>query len=179
MPIEAIFTTPSTNSANHRVLGPDGSGSWSGVIAGVDYVAQTCVAGDVANMSLGGGKNDSLNAAVVTASASCPFFVAAGNEAADAANFSPASANGPNVYTISAFSNGDNWASFSNYGAGVDYAGPGVSIMSTWIGGGYNTIGGTSMATTHIAGVKLVGPIVPDGTVKGDPDGNPDPIGIC
>jgi len=115
----------------------------------------------------------------VAASDSCPFVLAAGNFERDASGSSPASANGPNIYTVSAFSNGDNWAYFSNYGNDVDYAGPGVSILSTWKNGGYNSISGTSMAAPHIAGVRLVGNISTDGTVIGDPDGNADPIGVC
>ena len=94
---------------------------------------------------------------VINASTKCPFVLAAGNESSDAGNSSPASAEGPNIYTVSAFSNGDNWASFSNYGSVVDYAGPGVSIYSTWKDQGYRSISGTSMAAPHIAGVLLAG----------------------
>ena len=130
-------------------------------------------------MSLGGGKSTALNNAVIAASERCSFVLAAGNESTDAGTKSPASAEGNNIYTISAFSNGDNWASFSNYGSVVDYAGPGVSINSTWKDGGYRSISGTSMAAPHIAGVLLAGPIATDGTVNGDPDGEPgDPIGV-
>ncbi|MCJ7757010.1 MAG: S8 family serine peptidase, partial [Gillisia sp.] len=65
----------------------------------------------------------------------------------------------------------------SNFGnPPVDYAAPGVAIKSTWKGGGYNTISGTSMAAPHAAGVLLLGTARTDGTVEGDPDGNPDPI---
>ena len=166
------------HSSNHRVLDRRGSGSYSGVIAGIDYVASICNSSDVANMSLGGGKSTTVNNAVITASASCPFVLAAGNESTDAGTTSPASAEGPNIYTISAFSIGDNWASFSNYGSVVDYAGPGVGINSTWKGGGYRSISGTSMAAPHTAGVLLAGTIVTNGTVNGDPDSNPDPIGV-
>ncbi len=157
-----------------------GSGSYSGVIAGVDYVASNCDSSDVANMSLGGGKSDAMNNAVINASTKCPFVLAAGNESSDAGNSSPASAEGPNIYTVSAFSNGDNWASFSNYGSVVDYAGPGVSINSTWKDQGYRSISGTSMAAPHIAGVLLAGstPITTDGIVNGDKDSTPDPIGV-
>jgi len=162
-----------------RVLDRRGSGSISGVIKGVDYVAQNCVSSDVANMSLGGSYYKPLNDAVIAASGKCPFFIAAGNSGDNAEKYSPASANGPNVYTVSAFKSGDTWASFSNHGSVVDYAEPGVSIYSTWKGGGYNTISGTSMATPHLAGVKLVGSITTDGTVNNDPDGKPDPIGVC
>ncbi|KAK1740226.1 subtilase family serine peptidase [Skeletonema marinoi] len=121
-----------------RVFDRRGSGSYSGVIAGIDYVGANCESSDVANMSLGGGYIQALNDAVVAASDSCPFVLAAGNEGRDASGVSPASANGPNIYTVSAFSDGDHWAHFSNYGSVVDYAGPGVGIHSTWKDGGYN-----------------------------------------
>ncbi len=163
-----------------RVLDRRGSGSNSGVIAGVDYVAQYGKPGDVANMSLGGGVSQALDDAVVAAaSGGVRFALAAGNESDNANNHSPARANGPNVFTISAFSIGDNFASFSNYGnPPVDYAEPGVAIKSTWLSGGYNTISGTSMATPHFAGLLLAGNIGNGGRVNGDPDGNADTIGV-
>ena len=163
-----------------KVLTRSGSGSTSGVIAGVDYVAQVGRSGDVANMSLGGGVSTTLDNAVIAAAATgVKFVLAAGNEAQNANNSSPARANGPNVYTVSSFAQGDNWSSFSNYGnPPVDYAAPGSSILSTYAGGGYATLSGTSMAAPHIAGLLLLGPIRSGGTVNGDPDGNPDTIGI-
>ncbi len=162
-----------------RVLDRRGSGTWSGVIAGVEHVAANCGPNDVANMSLGGGLSQTVNNAVIAASANCPFVLAAGNESTDAGSKSPASAEGNNIYTVSAFSQVDKWASFSNYGNVVDFAEPGVSIHSTWKGGGYNTISGTSMAAPHLAGILLVGSITSDGTVTGDRDNKPDPIGVC
>src|SRR5690606_4478839 len=99
------------------------------------------------------------------------------NESQNANNTSPARANGPNIFTISAMSQGDNWASFSNFAnPPVDYCAPGVSILSTWKSGGYRTLNGTSMAAPHAAGVLLLGNPSTDGTVNGDPDGNADPI---
>jgi subtilisin family serine protease len=129
-------------------------------------------------MSLGGGVSQALDDAVVAASSNgIKFCLAAGNEADDANNHSPARANGANIYTISAMSQGDNWASFSNFGnPPVDYCAPGVSVKSTWKDGGYNTISGTSMATPHASGVLLLGGAKASGTVNGDPDGNPDSI---
>lgn len=162
-----------------KVLGSRGSGSTSGVIAGIDFVAANATVGDVANMSLGGGISTGIDQAVQNAAAQGIIFaLAAGNESQDANNSSPGRTNGDNIYTISASDINDNFASFSNYGSDVDFCAPGVSIKSTWFGGGYNTISGTSMATPHAAGILLVtgGNPTTSGYVNGDPDGNPDPI---
>jgi subtilisin family serine protease len=161
-----------------KVLDRRGSGAYSGVIAGVDYVGSTAANGDVANMSLGGPVSDALDAAVLNAAnKGIKFALAAGNESTHANNSSPARVNHANVYTISAMSSTDTWASFSNYGnPPVDYCLPGVSINSTWMKGGYNTISGTSMASPHAAGILMWGSFKTGGFVKNDPDGNPDPI---
>ncbi|WP_439880052.1 S8 family serine peptidase [Pontibacter sp. MBLB2868] len=160
-----------------KVLDSRGSGSYSGVIAGVDYVAANGSAGDVANMSLGGPVSQALDDAILAASKDVKFALAAGNESADANNSSPARVNGNNIYTVSAIDINDKFASFSNYGnPPVDFAAPGVSIKSTWKGGGYNTISGTSMASPHVAGLLLLGNIVSGGSAIGDPDGQPDTI---
>lgn len=178
--IGVIGVAPGAPVVSVRVLDRRGSGTNSGVIAGVDYVAQFGRAGDVANMSLGGGASQALDDAVVGAAAGgVRFAVAAGNDSSHAGNYSPARANGPNVFTVSSFAIGDSWSSFSNFGnPPVDVAEPGSSIRSTWLDGGYNTISGTSMATPHLAGILLQGPVGDGGRVKGDPDGNPDLIGI-
>lgn len=161
-----------------KVLDSRGSGSYSGVIAGVDFVAARGSSGDVANMSLGGPISQALDDAVLAASnKGIKFALAAGNSSADANNYSPARVNGLNIYTISAMSVGDNWASFSNFAnPPVDYCAPGVSIKSTWKDGGYNTISGTSMAAPHAAGILLLGNASFSGYVIGDPDGNADKI---
>lgn len=160
-----------------RVLNRQGSGTNSGVISGVNYVAENGVKGDVANMSLGGGASDALDLAVFNASKNVKFALAAGNESDDANNHSPARVNGTNIYTVSAMWEGDSWASFSNFGnPPVDYCAPGVYIYSTYKNGSYETLHGTSMATPHVAGLLLLGKIQTDGYVTGDPDGEPDPI---
>jgi len=156
-----------------RVLNRRGSGSYSGVIAGVDYVGANGVDGDVANMSLGGSVSKTLDAAVLSASKEkgVIFCLAAGNESDDATNHSPARVNGTYIVTVSASDMNNNFASFSNYGEPVDWCAPGVSIKSTWKNGGYNTISGTSMATPHVAGVLLLGVGKKLMDVNGDPDG--------
>lgn len=161
-----------------KVLDSRGSGSYSGVIAGVDYVAANAKSGDVANMSLGGPVSDALDLAITKAAdKGIKFALAAGNESTDANNSSPARVNHSNVYTISAMDDKDTFAYFSNYGnPPVDFCAPGVNIQSTWKDGGYNTISGTSMASPHVAGLLLLGNINEDGKVLGDPDGNADPI---
>lgn len=141
-----------------KVLDASGSGSNSGVIAGINFAAQDqktrsgCSGKSVANMSLGGSKSTAVNSAAASAvSAGLFMAVAAGNDGANAANYSPASE--PTVCTVGATDSSDRIASFSNYGSVVDIFGPGVSILSTWNNGGTNTISGTSMATPHIAGL--------------------------
>jgi subtilisin family serine protease len=178
--IGVIGVAPGAKVVAVRVLDRRGRGSNSGVIAGVDYVAQNGQAGDVANMSLGGGVSTALDTAVVNAaSGGVRFALAAGNESDNANNHSPARANGPNVFTVSAFQVGDRWASFSNFGnPPIDYAEPGVSVKSTYLGGGYATMSGTSMATPHLAGLLLAGPVRSGGTVIGDPAAPADTIGI-
>lgn len=180
--IGSVGVAPGTLVVAVRVLDRRGSGTVSGVIAGVNYVAVNGASGDVANMSLGGSVSTALDNAVAAASTNVKFTLAAGNESDHANNHSPARVNGPNIYTISALDgrnsrNPDLWASFSNYGnPPIDYCAPGVGIYSTWKDGGYNTISGTSMAAPHAAGVLLLGTANSDGIVNGDPDGKPDPI---
>ena len=173
-----IGVAPGATVIPVKVLDSRGSGSYSGVIAGVDHVGANGKSGDVANMSLGGPVSQALDDAVLAASnKGIKFALAAGNESTDANNSSPARVNGNNIVTISAMNSSNNWASFSNFGnPPVDFAAPGVSVKSTWKDGGYNTISGTSMASPHAAGVLLLGAARTDGTVNNDPDGNPDPI---
>jgi subtilisin family serine protease len=139
-----------------RVLNCSGSGSTSGVIAGVNWVAANGIRPAVANMSLGGGFSTAMNNATNGLANSGVFVaVAAGNSNTNACNTSPASASASGVFTTAASDRNDNRASFSNYGSCVDGYAPGVSVLSAWSTGNNatNTISGTSMATPHVAGV--------------------------
>lgn len=178
--IGVVGVAPGVQVIAVKVLTRNGSGTNSGVIQGVDYAAANFTSGDVANMSLGGSFSQALNDAVIAAAnKGLKFALAAGNESTSATTKSPASANGANIYTISSFAQGDVWSSFSNYGnPPVDFAEPGSSIYSTYKSGGYATLSGTSMASPHMAGLLLLGTPRSGGTVTGDPDGNPDTIGI-
>lgn len=160
-----------------RVLNSQGSGSYSDIIAGVDYVAANGSAGDVANMSLGGPASSALDLAVTSLAATgVRVVVAAGNSGIDASGTSPARVNATNFYTISAISSTNCLTSWSNYGLMVDYAAPGASILSLWKNGGTATLSGTSMAAPHVAGILLLGPVNPSGSACSDRDGVPDPI---
>ncbi|MCL7965619.1 MAG: S8 family serine peptidase [marine benthic group bacterium] len=143
-----------------RVLGCTGSGSYSGVIAGIDYVAATASGPTVANMSLGGPSSSAVNLAVANAVASgVTMVVAAGNDGQDACTKSPASA--PEAITVAASmsndarSNHPGWWS-SNYGSCVDLFAPGSDISSTVMGGGSESWYGTSMASPHVAGAAAL-----------------------
>lgn len=140
-----------------KVLDNSGSGTISGIVAGLNYVvsdsrSRSCPNGAIANMSLGGSYSASLNSAAKSLVDNNVFIaVAAGNENQNAANVSPASE--PSVCTVGATTSTDARASFSNYGAVVDIFAPGQAILSTWIGSSTNSISGTSMASPHIAGL--------------------------
>ncbi|MCL9780651.1 S8 family peptidase [Vibrio sp. S4M6] len=138
-----------------RVLGCNGSGTTSGVISGVDWVASNANKPAVANMSLGGGASNALDIAVANAVKSgVSFMLAAGNSNASACNYSPARE--PTGVTVGSTMSNDGRSSFSNWGSCVDIFAPGSSIKSAWYDGGYRTISGTSMATPHVAGVAAL-----------------------
>ncbi|PEN11400.1 peptidase S8 [Longibacter salinarum] len=163
-----------------KVLDSRGSGSYSVVIDGVDYVAANASAGDVANLSLGGPTSDALDTAVKNlADQGVLVALAAGNSGEDANLSSPSRVEYPGVYTVSAMDDTDSFASFSNFGnPPIEFASPGVDVESTYKDGGYATLSGTSMASPHLAGILLITGANPptDGTVNNDPDGDADPI---
>ncbi|SFK95994.1 Serine protease, subtilisin family [Amycolatopsis sacchari] len=140
-----------------RVLDCSGSGTYDGVIAGIDWVAQNAVKPAVANMSLGGGASTAVDNAVRNAiSAGVTFAVAAGNDSANACSTSPART--AEAITVGATTSSDARASYSNYGSCLDIFAPGSSIKSDWIGSSTatNTISGTSMATPHVTGAAAL-----------------------
>lgn len=164
-----------------RVFDDAGSGTMSRAISAVNHVINVASAGDVVNMSLGGGISSTLDNAVLSAaSKGIMFAIASGNSAVDCINNSPARVNGTNIYTVSAMDKYDRFATFSNYGTPVDFAAPGVDVTSTANTGSltyYAT--GTSFAAPHVAGILLLqGKVNSNGTVAGDADANPDAIAV-
>ena len=140
-----------------RVLGCTGSGTNSGVIAGIDWVRVNHVKPAVANMSLGGGASSAVDTAVNNLNAAgVTVVVAAGNDNANACNYSPARASG--AYTVGSTTSSDARSSFSNYGSCLDIFAPGSSITSAWYTSttATNTISGTSMASPHVAGAAAL-----------------------
>jgi subtilisin family serine protease len=156
-----------------RVLDNNGSGYISWIVAGIDWVTARSGQIEVANMSLGCAcSSASMDQAIArSVDAGVVYAVAAGNDDKDASGFSPA--NHPDVITVSALADfdglagggaaptcrtdeDDTLANFSNWGSLIEIAAPGVCILSTWKGGTYNTISGTSMASPHVAGAAAL-----------------------
>ena len=145
-----------------RVLDCSGSGTWSGVIAGMDWVTANRVLPAVANMSLGGGASTAVDDAtkrMIAAGVSTSVAAGNGNRGGrqqDACGYSPARV--PEAITIGATTQTDAKTSWSNYGPCVDFFAPGYQITSAWYTSNTatNTISGTSMASPHVAGVAAL-----------------------
>lgn len=182
--IGVVGVAPDATLYAVKVLNRNGSGTWSSVICGIDWITAnaTTLGIKVANMSLGGSgtsdnncgatNGDALHSAICNSVAQgVTYVVAAGNSGADAVGFVPAAYDDA-VITVSALADSDGaaggsgsstsygaddtFATFSNFGAPVGLGAPGVSILSTWRGGGYKTISGTSMATPHVSGAAAL-----------------------
>ncbi|MCX4629176.1 S8 family peptidase [Streptomyces sp. NBC_01443] len=143
------------NLVSVRVLGCDGKGTWSGIIAGMDWVAKNAKQPAVLNGSLGGDRSTAVNdAATALSDAGVLPVIAAGNSAIDACMVSPASA--ARVVTVAASNQWDEETAFSNIGACVTLYAPGQAIVSAKLGGGSVALDGTSMAAPHVAGVAAL-----------------------
>ncbi|MBU3740779.1 MAG: S8 family peptidase [Candidatus Kapabacteria bacterium] len=179
---DVIGVAPGATVIAVRCLDSRGSGQYSWIIAGVNYVAASGTAGDVCNMSLGGPAYNALDDAIRAAANDfgIKFAIAAGNEYVDCTATSPARAGEgqPDIWTVSAHNDQSVFAYFSNYGAPVDICAPGVSVTSTKMGGGLTTMSGTSMAAPHVAGILLVGTVGSRGAVTGDPDAKKDNMAV-
>ncbi len=143
------------NLVSVRVLGCDGTGTWSGIVAGLDWVAKNAKQPAVLNGSLGGDTSQAVNdAATALSDAGVLPVVAAGNSAKDACSVSPASA--VRVVTVAASNQYDEETDFSNWGSCVSLYAPGQAIVSAQLGGGSVALDGTSMAAPHVAGVAVL-----------------------
>lgn len=182
--IGSVGVAPGARIWSVRVLGNDGTGSISTLIAGIDWVTRHADVIDVANMSIGCScVSTALDAAFTrSVAAGVAYAVAAGNSAVDASPYSIS--NHPDVLTVSALADfdgvsggagaptcrsdtDDTLAAFSNWGAVVDLTAPGVCIRSAWLGGSYAVVSGTSMASPHVAGAAAL--LASDPAYRGNP----------
>ena len=154
---DVVGVAPGAPLTGVKVLTCSGSGSTSDVVKGVDWVTKNAVLPAIANMSLGGGTNRTLDRAVKRSANRIFYSIAAGNSGLDACGFSPAAAgSAAGVMTAAATDSGDQEPSWSNFGPCVEVWSPGVSIISTRLGGGTTTFSGTSMAAPHVGGTAAL-----------------------
>ena len=141
-----------------KVLNCEGSGSFSGILRGLEYVVTSKSKRNKAsliNMSLGGKKSSSINRAIYELyKKGIASVVAGGNENNDACESSPASS--PEAITVGATTKENTFADFSNWGKCVNILAPGVNILSTWYNNSTKNLSGTSMASPHVAGVAAL-----------------------
>jgi subtilisin family serine protease len=151
---DVVGAAPGVRLVGVKVLGCNGSGSASAVAKGVDWVTRNAARPAIANVSLGGPATNTLDRSVErSASAGIFYSIAAGNNGLDACNVSPArTGTRDGIMTVAAFDSAFLEPVWSNFGACVDVWAPGVSILSTRMGGGTRTLSGTSMAAPHVGG---------------------------
>lgn len=142
----------STSATLHavKVLGRNGSGSYSGIAAGIEYVADQ--GWDVASLSLGGGQSSAVADAVQYAYNRGVLIVAAAGNSGPCSNCVGYPAAEPESIAVSATNSSDGLARFSSTGSQIEIAAPGANITSTYVGGGYESLNGTSMACPHVSG---------------------------
>jgi subtilisin family serine protease len=150
-----------------KVLDDNGSGTWSGILAGLDWISRDIRPHRIVNMSLGGPKNLTINAVIQKmVEGGITVVVAAGNEAQPASRVSPASSEF--AITVGASTRNDWFAEFSNYGSAVNINAPGLHIVSATPGNTVSSFSGTSMAAPHVAGVVAL--LLEEGSSGTDPD---------
>lgn len=163
-----------------KVLANDGEGRLSSTLKALSFVRANAKAGDVVNISMVLDEVSQTLEGEIRGVASRGIFVAiaAGNESKSTSTTSPARTSGSNIYTVSAVDSLDRFARFSNFGSEVDFAAPGVRILSSYLNGKYAYMSGTSMAAPHVAGLLLInnGKVNVRGVAVNDPDGSPDPL---
>jgi subtilisin len=179
--IGVLGVASGANLVSLKVLNKEGVGTLSAFIQALNYISSNARAGDVVNLSLGEEEVSTLLDQQVenVATKGILIAIAAGNDGEAANKFSPGRVNGAYIFTVSAIDSLDHFAGFSNYGNDVvDYAAPGVRILSTYKGGLYARMSGTSMAAPHVAGLLLLngGKMQYSTTAVNDPDGSPDRI---
>ncbi len=179
--IGTLGVASGTRLVGLKVLDSEGNGYLSYVLDAISYANENAKSGEVVNISLAVEEmSDILDQEIISlAKKGIYVVIAAGNDSEPASNYSPGRTNGTNIYTISAVDSLDRFADFSNYGNdAVDFAAPGVRVLSTYMEGKYAIMSGTSMAAPHVSGLLLIneGKINSDTYALNDPDGVADPV---